>query len=572
MPRHALLLLLLALAASPEARAAPDPLVRLNVVRVNPTENRTAVTIVLNGETKSHIKLAKGPQLPHPILVILLDNARLPLRYTPPAVEGDGRIRGVKVAAIQGGRVRVMIEMEEATDYYVSLVPRPYSIIVTISPAESGARAEPAPEAPPPKKRAQAAKKPLSAWLRPSAQLREMAASRTHEPSGLSMLKSTALLGATGKLSENVSYKVGFRSYYDGVFALSHRYSQDARDNMQHEDQLREAYFDVSAGSLDLRLGRQQIVWGESVGLFVADVVNARDLRDFILPEFEQIRTPQWAAQAEYSVGDTHLEAVGIPVLEFDRLPPEGSEFSPPLPPISFAGIPIPIVTDAAVRPGNTPRNYEYGGRISQLAGGWDLSAFYWNAWDLSPAFPRTIDLLPSGPAIVLHPEHFRLNTTGGTFSKDMGPFVLKGEAAYQPGKMFIDLDPFNTTGLVRRDLLQSTVGADFTVGDRLTMNVQAINRTIARFRQTILDERSTITWGSAWMKLNLWDGHVEPEVMIIRGLGFNDLMMRPKLTLKTGGHWQASAGADFFYGDPVGLFGRYAGHDRVWGEARFYF
>ena len=69
-----------------------------------------------------------------------------------------------------------------------------------------------------------------------------------------------------------------------------------------------------SAGNWDFRLGRQHVVWGEMVGLYFADVVSARDQREFILPDFDQMRTPQWAGRAEYFSDDFHAEILWIPV------------------------------------------------------------------------------------------------------------------------------------------------------------------------------------------------------------------------------------------------------------------
>ena len=63
-------------------------------------------------------------------------------------------------------------------------------------------------------------------------------------------------------------------------------------------------YLDMPVGDVELRLGRQHIVWGEMVGLFFADVVSARDMREFFTQEFDQQRIPQWAARAEYFKND----------------------------------------------------------------------------------------------------------------------------------------------------------------------------------------------------------------------------------------------------------------------------
>ena len=65
------------------------------------------------------------------------------------------------------------------------------------------------------------------------------------------------------------------------------------------------------------------------VGLFFADVVSAKDLREFILPDFDLIRIPQWAARVEYFKNDFHAEAMWIPVMSYDKIGKPGAEFFP---------------------------------------------------------------------------------------------------------------------------------------------------------------------------------------------------------------------------------------------------
>jgi len=70
----------------------------------------------------------------------------------------------------------------------------------------------------------------------------------------------------------------------------------------------------ISLRRLGFRLGRQHIVWGEMVGLFFADVVSAKDMRQFILPDFDMIRIPQWAARAEFLRGIFTQKECGYPI------------------------------------------------------------------------------------------------------------------------------------------------------------------------------------------------------------------------------------------------------------------
>ena len=55
--------------------------------------------------------------------------------------------------------------------------------------------------------------------------------------------------------------------------------------------ELREFYVDVDIHDHVLRVGKQQIVWGEADGLKVLDVVNPQSFREFILADFEDSRT-----------------------------------------------------------------------------------------------------------------------------------------------------------------------------------------------------------------------------------------------------------------------------------------
>ena len=71
--------------------------------------------------------------------------------------------------------------------------------------------------------------------------------------------------------------------------------------------ELRQAYLDYREGNWWLRIGKQQIAWGEALGLRVLDTVNPLDLRqnfgiDRIFEEFDKIRIPQWFIRANYTI------------------------------------------------------------------------------------------------------------------------------------------------------------------------------------------------------------------------------------------------------------------------------
>jgi len=95
-------------------------------------------------------------------------------------------------------------------------------------------------------------------------------------------------------------------------------------------DFLREAYVDAtkyldSGGAFNVRVGRQQVVWGRTDLFRVLDVLNPVDFsRHNIYDELEDIRYPMWMATAEYQMGATKsLEDLNFQLVwNFDEFRP----------------------------------------------------------------------------------------------------------------------------------------------------------------------------------------------------------------------------------------------------------
>ena len=149
------------------------------------------------------------------------------------------------------------------------------------------------------------------------------------EPSHWSRAVNRLQLSAQGEAGPSVKWKIGGRFDIDPVYYWSDFYLEPVKQNQRTSAFWRETYVDFSAGGLDFRVGAQNIVWGEVVGIFVADVVSARDQREFLLPSFDIIRKPQWAARAEYFKGDSHVELIWIPVPDLRRHRQAGRRFLP---------------------------------------------------------------------------------------------------------------------------------------------------------------------------------------------------------------------------------------------------
>ena len=386
------------------------------------------------------------------------------------------------------------------------------------------------------------------------------------DPEHWSKMLIRSELDAQGSLSENVKYKIGARLDYDFVYDAINFYPPDVRRDQRVNVLLRENYLDFGAGDWDFRVGRQHIVWGEMVGLFFADVVSAKDLREFILPDFDEIRIPQWAGRAEYFKGNFHAEAIWIPVPSYDDIGKPGAEFFPaaPPPPPGYA-----THYDNEQFPRRRLSNMNYGLRLSMLDNGWDMSGFYYHSQDAQPTYYRQIVTVPE-PAFVYQARHDEIDQVGGTLAKDLGPAVFKAEAVYTRGRSYNVLRLGDDDGVVRQNTLDLVGGLDFALASDTRLNLQLFNRTFFNHDPDIIFKQNES--GFSVLLNRKFSDRLQAEVLYIESLDRADWMLRPRVIWDMRPNWRLIFGVDVFQGPPLGLFGQFNDRDRVYTEVRYSF
>ena len=387
-------------------------------------------------------------------------------------------------------------------------------------------------------------------------------ASPTHWSRGVLRTQVEAL----GEFSPVLKWKASARLDIDPIIGSSNFYPDEVSDDQRYEFMVRETYLDTTLGDWEFRLGRQQIVWGEVVGLFFADVVSARDLRDFILPEFDIMRIPQWAARAEYFGTNSHLELIWIPFPSYDDIGKPGAEFYPlRLPPIP--GVQQHFLSDDT--PARTLSNTNYGVRASHLYKGWDMAAFYYSSMSSYPTFYRQMVAGPN-PTVEFTPRHDRIWQAGATVTKDFASVVLRGESIFTANRGFEVTDMSDPDGVVEQDTLDYILSFDFVPFRDGHLNVQA-------FQRVFFDHDSNILFDRLETGLSLLIGgklspRWEPEFLIIQNINQNDRMLRPRIKWYPVQNATVIFGVDIFSGPDLSYFGRYDDRDRVYVEARYAF
>ena len=388
-------------------------------------------------------------------------------------------------------------------------------------------------------------------------------------PSHWSRAVGRVQLTAQGEFADQVKWKLGARVDVDPVYYSSNFYPEPVKRNQRLDFFYRENYVDFSAGDWDFRLGAQQIVWGEVVGLFFADVVSAKDEREFLLPSFDIIRIPQGAARAEYTSGDSHIELIWIPIPAFDNIGKPGAEFYPmPLP--SPTPSQVASLFEGPVKPGRQLSNSNYGVRANTLAAGWDLAAFYYRSFSTAPTFYR----LPSGVAdqpFTFRPRYDRIWQAGGTLSKDFSDFVLRAEAVYAHGQGYSVTDPSAPQGVAIRQTLDYVLSAEWTLPGDTRLNVQGFQRVFFGGGGADIAIRSDGFGASLFVSTKL-TSTLEPQLLWIQNFKDAGGLIRPRLNWLAAKNTTLGFGMDIFTGPSDGFFGRFNNRDRLYAEVRYNF
>ena len=128
---------------------------------------------------------------------------------------------------------------------------------------------------------------------------------------------------ATGPLEDATLTVIG-RGVYDSLYdlgdAFSHKFTAQEKEKRKFEYKLREIYTDLAFPPLSFRIGRQQVVWGETDNFRALDVINPLDLRwHWSRESWEDIRIPLWMVRSIYDIGkigpleESFVEGVWIP-------------------------------------------------------------------------------------------------------------------------------------------------------------------------------------------------------------------------------------------------------------------
>jgi hypothetical protein len=336
---------------------------------------------------------------------------------------------------------------------------------------------------------------------------------------------------------------------------------------------LRELYVTVNLGSVDVRLGKQEIRWGRADGFNPTDNLVPYDYLNIVAEE----RIPVPAAKMDVYIGDTRLEAAWIPWFTPTRLPLLNQRWFPRLPTSTKAPLgPMGEEIDVALAfddgridfPARTLRNGQWGVRWNQVVGGGEFSLSYFDGFDDLPVFrpttaPQPLVAVRPQLLITLDREYHRMRVFGADYASALGPFGVRGELAY------FDVE---SSAPLNRDRLVFVIGLDRTWGDWFAI-VQYTDQIPARDVQDALvfpDQglRSAILYRIE----RTLSGSQSIEIKGVIGVRDRDFLVQMGYNVALSDAWRLKAGITFLGGPRSSYLGQYRDNNYVNLQLRYSF
>ena len=307
------------------------------------------------------------------------------------------------------------------------------------------------------------------------------------------------------------------------------------------EAELRQAWIDLSRDDWRFRLGRQTVVWGNTTGLKVLDIVNPQSYREFLLSSFDSARTPLWMLNAERPVGQGTLQALLVLERGGHRLPRTGGVFAQPL----YADRPKP--------PGRARyRDLEPGLRYSFAKDGWALTLNAlrhrddWPVWRLDQ----------TGARAAFEP---RMTTLGASAAKTYGDYSLRVETTLNDRRYFHG----NMNDIHPSPEFASVVGVAWTALANTQIDLQFFQTSALDHAPGMLRDETEMTavfsaertFPTTALAASLTTHH---------GLSGQGALIRPRLTWQLHENLAITAFADLFEGRPTTFYGQFHHRDRV--------
>jgi hypothetical protein len=276
---------------------------------------------------------------------------------------------------------------------------------------------------------------------------------------GFNQTQSAIYLQLDTKLSDDFKLRISGDAFYDAIYDLhpNTNYNQDTLDAYRSQVRFDDVYLQGTLlDNLDIKFGRQIVIWGKSDSIRVTDVINPLDNRLPGLTDIEDLRLPATMLKLDYYVGNWEISAMAIGESRIMIEAPPRSEFFNV--DKLFAGAPNPFLE--LKKPSSSIDNMQYAFAANGIFSGWDLSFYAADVLDQKWHIENNKRVVS------------KVKMAGSALNIAYGNWLLKTEVAYLDGVRY------NTTN-DQKNRLDTLIGFDYMGFRDTTVSVEVANKHI---------------------------------------------------------------------------------------------
>lgn len=291
--------------------------------------------------------------------------------------------------------------------------------------------------------------------------------------SGLSRARTKLNLALDMRHSENWKSRIEVMGWYDASWALHGRdnYTSDVLDSYEYFLDVKDAYIQGTlSNSLDIKIGRQIVIWGKSDSIRITDVINPLDIREPGMVDIEDLRLSETMTKLDYYFGDYGLSAMVIHEARLPIEPAFGSDYRPR---DAFGRtVPDSVFPDRKAL-GWELENTQFALALDGRYEGWDLS------WYLSNVINNSFFSIDKSSGVPLR-SYDKINMAGVATNVVSGAWLYKAEAAYINGVTYRSVTD-------KKDRLDALVGLDYSGFHKTVLSFELANRHVFNYEETML-------------------------------------------------------------------------------------
>lgn len=232
---------------------------------------------------------------------------------------------------------------------------------------------------------------------------------------------------------------------------------------------IKEGFLQGSFGNTSIKLGRQMLIWGESEGGAITDVISPRNLTELFFINLEESRLGQDMINVDHFTSFGDFSVFYVPQAKFNLYPEAGSAYYMD----PFGGMAMFSSVDL-------DKQHEYGFRFKKTLGKSDVA--FMAARLIDNDYISSFDQVDANGNMYFNRTAGRQTMVGATFNYPVGNFLLSGEMASKSDKLFND----SNNNVLEHDMFDTAFAVEYSINGNDIVGFELVNSHIADFNDDI--------------------------------------------------------------------------------------